>query len=1004
MKQSPDRILFASIIAACVASGGLAQDRQSPHIVPTDPLSPQEQLQKFHVPPGFEVQLVAAEPDVQKPINLAFDHRGRLYVTQSIEYPYPPEGEEQSKDVVKVLSEFRPNGKPRQIVNFAEGLSIPIGIVPLSDGAILYSIPNLYRCWDEDGDGVSERREVLYREFGSRDTHGMCNNLRRWVDGWVYACHGFSNTSTIKGADGQAITMQSGNTFRLRPDGSHVEQFTFGQVNPFGLAFDPLGNLYSADCHTKPLYMLLRGAHYPSFGKPHDGLGFGPEICAHSHGSTGIAGVVYYAADQFPAEYRDTIFIGNPITNRINHDRLKWQGSTPTAVELPDFLSCDDRWFRPVDVCLGPDGALYIADFYNRIIGHYEVPLDHPGRDRERGRIWRVVYKGESNRPPALPDLSQAQLAQLLDHLVSPNLTLRVFAVNELVDRFGQQAAAPVRDLITNKSSADQRAFGLWILERLGKLDSELIQQLASDPDAIVRVHLIKTIADHANRVGLLREKLTDPDPFVRRAAAEALARHPSQDNVAPLIALWRDTPAEDAQLVHMTRIALREQLLAGGVLSRLQTEADFKSDTARRLAEVCLGAKTADSASFVFAWLMAQDANPPRLSEYVHHAARHLKDSQLTALVSTFVGRSSWRRSDIIRSFGRAAQERGSTLPDEVRSAAVDVAGRQIGDKQEARVKDGLELAREFRLSELHDSLSRHVRSDAPHAALRPVALEACAATNAALATPLAAGILTDSREAFPLRQKAAQVLAGIQADDARESLLLALRSAPERLSVEIAIGLAGSREGADRLLSAIAEGKASPLLLSEPAVHIRLEASQPPQLAERRMKLTAGLPPRDQRLRQIIDQRRDGFNKSQPDLAAGQQVFNKTCAACHKLGDQGKKIGPELDGIGNRGLDRLLEDLLDPSRNVDQAFRSTILATTDGRALTGLALREEGQVLVLADSQGKEQRVPTGEIAERSISPLSPMPANLLDVLMEADFYHLVGYLLQQRQKPTP
>lgn len=1004
MKQPPDRLL-SLIVLIGISSSGSAQDRLSPHIVPTDPLSPQEQLQKFHVPPGFEVQLVAAEPDVQKPINLAFDHHGRLYVTQSVEYPYPPEGEEQSKDVVKVLSEFRPNGKPRQIVTFAEGLSIPIGIVPLSDGAIVYSIPNLYRCWDEDGDGQSERREVLYREFGFRDTHGMCNGLRRWVDGWVYACHGFSNTSTIKGIDGQAVTMQSGNTFRLRPDGSHVEQFTHGQVNPFGLAFDPLGNLYSADCHTKPLYMLLQGAHYPSFGKPHDGLGFGPEICAHSHGSTGIAGVVYYAADHFPADYRDTVFIGNPITNRINHDRLKWTGSTPTAVELPDFLSCDDRWFRPVDVCLGPDGALYIADFYNRIIGHYEVPLDHPGRDRERGRIWRVVYKGESNTPPpALPDLSQSQITQLLNHLGSPNLTLRGFAVNELIDRFGAQAAGPVRELITGNSSAAQRAFGLWILERLGQLDSDLIGRLAADPEPIVRVHLIKALAEHSTTAGLLREKLADQDPFVRRAAVEALAQHPAIDNVAPLVALWKETPAADSQLVHLARIALRDQLETTGVLPQLQSQTDMKSDTARRLAEVCLGAKTADSALFVLAWLVAQDANPPRLADSIHHVARHVKDSQLPELTATFVARPAWRRADVIRSFGRAAQERGTTLPAEIRSAAIEVVGRLINDKQEARAKEGLELAREFRLDEVYGLLASRTESDSPHAALRPNALEACAAANAASATPLAAGILNDPLEAFSMRQKAAQVLAGIQTEDARGSLLLALRTAPERLAVEIAAGLAGTREGGDRLLSTIAEGKASPRLISEPAVHIRLEANPPPELAERRAKLTAGLPPRDQRLRQIIDQRRDGFNKSKPDLAAGQQVFNKTCAACHKLGDQGKKIGPELDGIGNRGLDRLLEDLLDPSRNVDQAFRSTILTTTDGRSLTGLALREEGQVLILADAQGKEQRVAASEIAERSISPLSPMPANLLDVLMEPDFYHLVAYLLEQRQKPTP
>ena len=166
----------------------------------------------------------------------------------------------------------------------------------------------------------------------------MTNAFTWGFDGWIYACHGFSNDSRCRGPTSKPITMHSGNTYRMRPDGSHVEYFTHGQVNPFGLAFDPLGNLYSSDCHSRPLYQLLRGAYYPSFGKPHDGLGFGPEMMTHDHGSTAIAGIAYYAADQFPAAYRDTIFIGNVVTNRINHDRLEWHGSTPKgdrAARLP---------------------------------------------------------------------------------------------------------------------------------------------------------------------------------------------------------------------------------------------------------------------------------------------------------------------------------------------------------------------------------------------------------------------------------------------------------------------------------------------------------------------------------------------------------------------------------------------------------------------------------------------------------------------------------------------
>src|SRR5262249_14199501 len=144
-------------------------------------------------------------------------------------------------------------------------------------------------------------------------------------------CHGFSNTSTIKAADGSSITMQSGNTYRMKADGSHVEQWTWGQVNPFGLCFDPLGNLYSADCHSRPAMQLLRGGYYSSFGKPHDGLGFAPEMMTHDHGSTAICGIVYYAADRFPKEWHDNLFIGNVVTNRINRDTLEKHGSTYKA-------------------------------------------------------------------------------------------------------------------------------------------------------------------------------------------------------------------------------------------------------------------------------------------------------------------------------------------------------------------------------------------------------------------------------------------------------------------------------------------------------------------------------------------------------------------------------------------------------------------------------------------------------------------------------------------------
>jgi putative heme-binding domain-containing protein len=163
----------------------------------------------------------------------------------------------------------------------------------------------------------------------------------------------------------------------------------------------------------------------------------------------------------------------------------------------------------------------------------------------------------------------------------------------------------------------------------------------------------------------------------------------------------------------------------------------------------------------------------------------------------------------------------------------------------------------------------------------------------------------------------------------------------------------------------------------------------------------LTRGLPPADQRVAELITRHRDGFLAGKTDPAIGIKVYEKHCAGCHQIANKGAKIGPQLDGLGIRGVERILEDVLDPNRNVDQAFRSTRLALKDGQIVNGLVLREEGEVIVLADAQGKEVRVPKASVDERSVSQLSPMPSNFAEVIGEADLHHLLAYLLAQRAK---
>ena len=220
----------------------------------------------------------------------------------------------------------------------------------------------------------------------------------------------------------------------------------------------------------------------------------------------------------------------------------------------------------------------------------------------------------------------------------------------------------------------------------------------------------------------------------------------------------------------------------------------------------------------------------------------------------------------------------------------------------------------------------------------------------------------------------------------------------APDRLQTTIAAGLASRKPGAVALLDAVTAGKASARVLQQQRVAGPLNTAGIPDVQARIAVLLKGLPPADQRLQELLSRRRDGFGSTPHDLLLGAKAFEKNCAICHQLGGKGARIGPQLDGIGARGVDRLLEDTLDPSRNVDQAFRTTIVALKNGQVVSGLLLREEGAVLVFADAQGKEIRVPNEMVEERTIAQLSPMPANFADQVPEGDLYDLLAYLLAQ------
>jgi putative heme-binding domain-containing protein len=267
----------------------------------------------------------------------------------------------------------------------------------------------------------------------------------------------------------------------------------------------------------------------------------------------------------------------------------------------------------------------------------------------------------------------------------------------------------------------------------------------------------------------------------------------------------------------------------------------------------------------------------------------------------------------------------------------------------------------------------------------------------------PLLAGILLANEETPEMRAKAAALLGGIDNPPARIALADALAKLPAGLQREAALAMSQQPASIGAMLDAIAAGKASARLLQDPQI-AELIASQANEESKRRIvALTKDLPEASQQIAQLIASRQQSFSPEKANIERGRELFTKHCAACHRVGSDGGMVGPQLDGIGLRGAERILEDVFDPNRNVDITFRTTLIETSEGKLLTGLERRKEGQTLVLADAEGKEFVVPLAEIAGSRRTNLSLMPANLGETLKEAELHDLLAWLLVQKQTET-
>ena len=508
-----------------------------------DYLTPEESLARMELPEGFRANLFAHEPDIVKVIAMAWDERGRLYVLECLEYPNGAPPGTKPRDRIKILEDTDGDGKVDKVTIFADGLDLATGMQVGYGGVFVGAAPYLYFLKDSDGDDVADTREVLLEGFGRQDTHEMLNSFIWGPDGWLYGCHGVFTYSNVQGIPFSAAI------WRYHPRAKKFEIFAEGTSNPWGFDYNAVGSSFLEACVIPHLFHMVPGGLYiRQAGQNTNPYAYGQirEISDHVHyygvtphagnndprsGATGgghaHSGLLCYLGDNFPEEYRGSLFMGNIHGNRVNRDLLVRRGSSYVGKHAPDFLKANDRNFRALNTQLGPDGSLYQLDWHESFPCHNTNP---DAWTRDHGRIYRVTYTGDKPLEPRKPqrddaarggDLSKLSSAELVEFLNFPNAWQSRMANRILAERQDRSVVPALQQMALEEGDEERALHGLWALDAVGGFDEPFARKTLAHQDPWVRAWTVRFLGELGSvstqtLKQLVRMAAADPSPDVR--------------------------------------------------------------------------------------------------------------------------------------------------------------------------------------------------------------------------------------------------------------------------------------------------------------------------------------------------------------------------------------------------------------------------------------------------------------------------------------------------------
>ena len=952
---------------------------------------PKIELDSFIVPDYLEVNLFAADPKMAKPIHMNFDAQGRLWIASSETYPHIKPGAK-ANDKIIVLEDTDHDGKSDKSTVFADGLLIPTGVLPGDGGCYAVNSTELLYFSDTDGDGKADYKRTVLSGFGTEDTHHLLHSLRWGHDGMMYMNQSIYIHSHVETPHG-VRRLNGGGIWQFRPETMHLDVFCRGFVNPWGHHFDRWGQSFATDgAYGEGINYVFPGSVFvTAVGAKRTLRGLNP-------GSPKHCGLEVVSGRHFPEEFQGNMITNDFRANRVCRFVVTEDGSGYSSRQEVELIKTKHVAFRPIDAKMGPDGAIYIADWYNPIIQHGEVDFRDPRRDHVHGRIWRITAKNRKTLKPE--DLTKLSIKELLERLKAPEDWVRLHAKLQLKQRNPKFVLPMLARWIETLDPKDKdfrhhRLEALWLYQCLNETNPQLLVESLSSGDHRVRAAAVRVCSmmrkDYPQAEAAIKNAISDSHPRVRLEAIRALSK--IQTPQAAQLALTALDKPMDRFLDFALWQCMRD--LQSVWLPLVEKgELDFGGN----IAHLSFALKAVDSPSIAAPLVRMIKSNKVPANR-MESALRLLigfgKATDLDLVfskITTGDSISKTSRATLIAELSRAAATRGIKPTQNLEKIISLIDSTDLQTQIAA-----IEIAGTWKVENAREKLTQLCFSKAENiGSVKHNAIYAVGKLGGQKSLKTLSRIVEES----PFDQKIAATNAMVQINLSKsaENATRLLKECPKEFDpANIVSNLLVQKNGQATLRKALSDAEL-PADVAKSTVRAVRSSPRPDQSLIEQLQKSGKLEAKAWKSSPELVARIVEKVAQQGDAKKGQLIYRRNelqCLNCHAIGGSGGNVGPDLLSVGaSAPVDYLVESMIDPNAKVKENFHSKIIETVDGLQVSGIPIRRDKKSVVLRNEKGQEIEIQTEDIDSEG-DGRSLMPDGSVDSLTENELVDLITFL---------